>query len=103
MTFFNCYITGSLAVPTVKPEESAFISTSAPGASVISDSTTKENEHQVELSDGSVRLKKKNIRRRVNSALFTPESASSVRQSPRLKVYHLLYFLNCISCFLTKV
>ncbi|XP_004515887.1 kinetochore protein SPC25 homolog isoform X2 [Cicer arietinum] len=83
--FQEAFAQGSLAVPTVKPEESAFISTSAPGASVISDSTTKENEHQVELSDGSVRLKKKNIRRRVNSALFTPESASSVRQSPRLK------------------
>ncbi|CAK8563001.1 unnamed protein product [Lathyrus sativus] len=77
---------GSSVRTTVKPEESAFISSSAPGSSGRSDSTTTENEHQVEFSDGSALLKRKNTRTRKNLALLSPDSASSVRQSPRLKV-----------------
>ncbi|CAL5198233.1 unnamed protein product [Lathyrus oleraceus] len=77
---------GSSVRATVEPEESAFISSSAPGASCRSDSTTTENEHQVEFSDGSALLKRKNTRTRKNLALLSPDSASSVRQSPRLKV-----------------
>ncbi|GAU21940.1 hypothetical protein TSUD_110790 [Trifolium subterraneum] len=77
---------GSIVSTRVEPGESAFISSSAPGTSVRSDSTTTENEQQVELSGGSTQIKKKNIRRRKSLALLSPDSASSVRQSPRLKV-----------------
>ncbi|WJX94365.1 hypothetical protein P8452_75787 [Trifolium repens] len=77
---------GSIVSTRVEPEESAFISSSAPGTSIRSDSTTTENEQQVELSGGSAQIKKKNIRRRKSLALLSPDSASSVRQSPRLKV-----------------
>ncbi|GAU21939.1 hypothetical protein TSUD_110800 [Trifolium subterraneum] len=76
---------GSIVSTRVEPGESAFISSSAPGTSVRSDSTTTENEQQVELSGGSTQIKKKNIRRRKSLALLSPDSASSVRQSPRLK------------------
>lgn len=76
---------GSLVLTTVNPGESAFISSSAPGTSVRSDSTTMENEHEVERSGSSAQLKKKQVRRRKSLAPLSPDSASSVRQSPRLK------------------
>lgn len=63
-------------------QESAVMSDSAPLLSIStirSYSPTKENEHQGEP-------KKKNTRRRVESAVLSPGSASSIRQSPRLKV-----------------
>ncbi|GAU35822.1 hypothetical protein TSUD_155970 [Trifolium subterraneum] len=77
---------GSIVSTRVEPGESAFISSSAPGTSVRSDSTTTENEQQVEHSGSSAQIKKKNIRRRKSLALLSPDSASSVRQSLRLKV-----------------
>lgn len=91
---WNYNKTGSSVLTPVEHEESAFVSASAPVASVRSDSTTKENEHQVEFSEGNTQFKKQNIRRRVKTVL-SPGSASSVRQSPRLKVRinHQLYFL----------
>lgn len=76
---------GSLVLTTVNPGESAFISSSAPGTSVRSDSTTMENEHEVERSGSSAQLKKKQVRRRKSLAPLSPDSALSVRQSPRLK------------------
>lgn len=76
---------GSLVLTTVNPGESAFISSSAPGTSVRSDSTTMENEHEVERSGSSAQLKKKQVRRRKSLAPLSPNSALSVRQSPRLK------------------
>ncbi|XP_061360385.1 kinetochore protein SPC25 homolog isoform X2 [Gastrolobium bilobum] len=79
---------GSLILTTVEHEESAFISTSAPILSVSyvrSDSPTKENEHRSEPTEGNTQFKKQNVRRRVKSAVLSPGSASSVRQSPRLK------------------
>jgi hypothetical protein len=45
-----------------------------------------ENEHEVERSGSSAQLKKKQVRRRKSLAPLSPDSASSVRQSPRLKV-----------------
>ncbi|XP_058755803.1 kinetochore protein SPC25 homolog [Vicia villosa] len=83
--FQQTLVQGSLVLTTVEPGESAFISSSAPATSIRGDSTTTENEHQVELSDGSAQLKKKNSRRRKSVALLSPVSASSVRKSPRLK------------------
>ncbi|XP_058736170.1 kinetochore protein SPC25 homolog [Vicia villosa] len=83
--FQETLVQGSLVLTTVEPGESAFISSSAPGTSIRGDSTTTENEHQVELSDGSAQLKKKNSRRRKSVALLSPVSASSVRKSPRFK------------------
>ncbi|KAJ1376649.1 Chromosome segregation protein Spc25 [Sesbania bispinosa] len=80
---------GSSVLTTVGHEESAFVSASAPVlsmSSVRSDSTTMENEHQVEPTEDNTQFKKQNVRRRVKSALLSPGSASSVRQSPRLKV-----------------
>ncbi|CAK8562218.1 unnamed protein product [Lathyrus sativus] len=65
------------SVSTVEPGESAFISTSAPDTSIRGDSTTTENEHQVELSDGSAQLKKKKLRGRTSLALLSPDSATS--------------------------
>ncbi|XP_057421534.1 kinetochore protein SPC25 homolog isoform X2 [Lotus japonicus] len=74
----------------VAHEESAFISASAPVlsmSSVRSDSTTKENEHRDEPAEGDTQIKKKQLlHRRVKSGVLSPGSASSVRQSPRLKV-----------------
>ncbi|CAJ2664330.1 unnamed protein product [Trifolium pratense] len=75
---------GSIVSTRVEPGESTFISSSAPGTSVRSDSTTTENEPQVELSGSSAQTKKKNIRRRKGLALLSPDSASC-RQSLRLK------------------
>ncbi|CAI8609100.1 unnamed protein product [Vicia faba] len=84
--FQETSVQGSLVLTTVEPGESAFITSSAPGTSIRGDSTTTENDQQVELSDGSAQLKKKNNRRRKSLALLSPDSASSVRKSPRLKV-----------------
>ncbi|KAI5418436.1 kinetochore protein SPC25 homolog isoform X2 [Lathyrus oleraceus] len=86
--FQETLVQESLVLTTVEPGESAFISSSAPApdTSIRSDYTITENEHQVELSDGSAQLKKKNNRRRKSLALLSPDSASSVRKSPRLKV-----------------
>ncbi|KAL5064609.1 hypothetical protein RYX36_026346 [Vicia faba] len=77
---------GSSVRTTVEPEESAFISSSAPGVSGRSDSTTTENEHQLEFCDGSALLKKQNTRTRKNLAVLSSDSASSVRQSLPLKM-----------------
>ncbi|XP_039689723.1 kinetochore protein SPC25 homolog isoform X2 [Medicago truncatula] len=92
--FQEALVQGSLVLTTVNPGESAFISSSAPGTSVRSDSTTMENEHEVERSGSSAQLKKKQVRRRKSLARLSPDSASSVRQSPRLKnsaklMYHM--------------
>ncbi|RDX60439.1 hypothetical protein CR513_61420, partial [Mucuna pruriens] len=79
---------GSLVVTTGEHEESAFNSASAPVlsmSSVRSDFLGKENEHQVGPTEGNTKFKKQNIRRRLKSAVLSPGSASSVRQSPRLK------------------
>ncbi|KAL2321796.1 hypothetical protein Fmac_026175 [Flemingia macrophylla] len=80
---------GSLAATTGEHEESAFNSASAPVlsmSSVRSDFPGKGNEHQVEPQEGNAEFKKRHIHRRLKSAVLSPGSASSVRQSPRLKV-----------------
>lgn len=97
--FYNYNKTGRLVLTTVEPEESAFISASAPVllmSSVRSDSLTKENEHQVETTEGYTHIKKQNVRKRGKSAVLSPGSASSVRRSPRLKVWIKLV-VSCIS------
>ncbi|KAK7265657.1 hypothetical protein RJT34_33280 [Clitoria ternatea] len=79
---------GSLSVTGGKHEESAFISASAPVLSMSSarsDSSTKENEQEVEPTEGSSQYKKQNVRRWLKSTVLSPGSAVSVRQSPRLK------------------
>ncbi|KAL2319807.1 hypothetical protein Fmac_028776 [Flemingia macrophylla] len=45
----------------------------------------KGNKHQVEPTEGNAQFKKCHIHRRLKSAVLSPGSASSVRQSPRLK------------------
>ncbi|KAL2341154.1 hypothetical protein Fmac_009094 [Flemingia macrophylla] len=45
----------------------------------------KGNEHQVEPIEGNAQFKKCHIHRRLKSTVLSPGSASSVRQSPRLK------------------
>ena len=55
-------------------------------SSARSDSTTEETDNRVEAAEGNTHINKKHIRRRVKSAVLSPGSASSVRQSPRLKV-----------------
>ncbi|KAH1246205.1 Kinetochore protein SPC25 [Glycine max] len=71
---------GSLSMTTNEHQESAFMSASAP---VLSISTiTEGNENQDEPIKGNAHLQKQVNRRRVKS----PGSASSVCQSPRLKV-----------------
>ncbi|KAK7291615.1 hypothetical protein RIF29_06907 [Crotalaria pallida] len=70
-------------------EESAFISAFATVLSMSSaksDSPTKEKEHQVEPTDIDTNTKNQNVQKRGRSALLSPVSASSVHQSPRLKV-----------------
>ncbi|XP_020225812.1 kinetochore protein SPC25 homolog isoform X2 [Cajanus cajan] len=80
---------GSLSMITNEHQESSFISASAP---VLSESTirsyspTERNEHQGEPTKVNARLQKQVNWRRVKSAILSPDSASSVRQSPRLKV-----------------
>ncbi|CAJ1974885.1 unnamed protein product [Sphenostylis stenocarpa] len=81
---------GSLSMTTNEHQESAFISASAP---ILSISTiTEENEHQGEPTIGNTHLQKQVNRRRVKSAILSPGSASSVRQSPRLRVRIKLAF-----------
>ncbi|XP_047175314.1 kinetochore protein SPC25 homolog isoform X2 [Vigna umbellata] len=78
---------GSLVETAGEHEESAFNSTSAPVlsmSSVRSDFPGKENEHQVEPTEGNTKVGKKHVNRRLK-AVLSPGSASSVRQSPRLK------------------
>ncbi|KAG5046228.1 hypothetical protein JHK86_015634 [Glycine max] len=71
---------GSLSMTTNEHQESAFMSASAP---VLSISTiTEGNENQDEPIKGNAHLQKQVNRRRVKS----PGSASSVCQSPRLKI-----------------
>uniref|UniRef100_A0A0R0K9W8 Kinetochore protein SPC25 n=1 Tax=Glycine max TaxID=3847 RepID=A0A0R0K9W8_SOYBN len=73
-----------LSMTTNEHQESAFISASGP---VLSISTiTEDNDHQDEPTKGNAHLQKQVNRRRVKSAILSPGSASSVRQSPRLKV-----------------
>lgn len=79
-------------------EESAFNSASAPVLSMSSvrrDFLGKENEHQAEPTEGNKQFKKQNVHRRLKSSVLSPGSASSVCQSPRLKVWvdQLLYLL----------
>jgi len=87
---------------TNEHQESAFISASGP---VLSISTiTEDNDHQDEPTKGNAHLQKQVNRRRVKSAILSPGSASSVRQSPRLKVRIklVLYLLSLILCFRTR-
>lgn len=77
-------VQGSLSLTTNEHQESAFISSSAPILSVSttrSYSPTEGNEHQGEPTKGNTHNP-----RRVKSAILSPGSASSVRQSPRLKI-----------------
>ncbi|XP_028231539.1 kinetochore protein SPC25 homolog isoform X2 [Glycine soja] len=79
---------GNLVVTKDEHEESAFNSASAPVlsmSSVRSDFLGKENEHQAEPIEGNKQFKKQNVHRRLKSSVLSPGSASSVRQSPRLK------------------
>lgn len=78
---------GSLVVPTGEHEESTFNSASAPVLSMASVRTgflAKENEHKVEPTESNTTFKKR-VHRRLESSVLSPGSASSVRQSPRLK------------------
>ncbi|KAG5049885.1 hypothetical protein JHK85_010988 [Glycine max] len=84
---------GRLSMTTNEHQESAFISASGP---VLSISTiTEDNDHQDEPTKGNAHLQKQVNRRRVKSAILSPGSASSVRQSPRLKFLHqfIAFFL----------
>jgi len=87
---------------TNEPQESTFISASAPVSSILT--ITVGNEHQGEPTKGNTHLQKQVNRRRVKSAILSPGSASSVCQSPRLKVRIklALYLLNLMSCFSTR-
>ncbi|XP_028769952.1 kinetochore protein SPC25 homolog [Neltuma alba] len=79
---------GSVASLNSEHQESAIISTSAPDLSISSfrsDSPTKKNENQVQPMKGERPTKKQTLGRRVTSAALSPGSASSVRQSPRLR------------------
>uniref|UniRef100_A0A0R0FIT7 Kinetochore protein SPC25 n=1 Tax=Glycine max TaxID=3847 RepID=A0A0R0FIT7_SOYBN len=79
----------NLVVTTDEHEESAFNSASAPVLSMSSvrrDFLGKENEHQAEPTEGNKQFKKQNVHRRLKSSVLSPGSASSVCQSPRLKV-----------------
>ncbi|QCD81038.1 kinetochore protein Spc25 [Vigna unguiculata] len=79
---------GSLVETAGEHEESAFNSASAPVlsmSSVRSDFLGKENEHQVEPTEGNTKVGRKYVHRRLK-AVLSPGSASSVRQSPRLMV-----------------
>ncbi|KAG4929900.1 hypothetical protein JHK86_046861 [Glycine max] len=55
-------------------------------SSVRRDFLGKENEHQAEPTEGNKQFKKQNVHRRLKSSVLSPGSASSVCQSPRLKV-----------------
>ncbi|KAL2340932.1 hypothetical protein Fmac_008872 [Flemingia macrophylla] len=80
---------GSLSVITNEHQESSFISASAPVLSIstiTSYSPTEGNEHKGEPTNDNTHLQKQVNQRRVKSAILSPGSASSVRQSPRLKV-----------------
>ncbi|XP_061362946.1 kinetochore protein SPC25 homolog isoform X2 [Gastrolobium bilobum] len=80
---------GSLSMTTNEHQESALISASAPALSIStirSYSPTTVNEHQGEPTESNMHLRKQNTQRRVKSALLSPGSASSVHQSPLLKV-----------------
>ncbi|KAK4264060.1 hypothetical protein QN277_029399 [Acacia crassicarpa] len=54
-------------------------------SSFSSDSPTKKNENKVQASEGDRSFKKQTLKREAISAALSPGSASSVRQSPRLK------------------
>ncbi|MED6105967.1 hypothetical protein PIB30_000758 [Stylosanthes scabra] len=72
---------------TVEHEESVLMSTSAPVLSMSSarsDTTAEGNDDRVEPVKSNTHIKK-HIQRRVKSGILSPGSASSVRQSPRLK------------------
>ncbi|RDX61826.1 hypothetical protein CR513_59902, partial [Mucuna pruriens] len=79
---------GSLSMKTNEHQETTSISASAP---VLSISTirsyfpTEGKEHQGEPIKGNTQLLKQVNRRSVKSAILSPESSSSVCQSPRLK------------------
>ncbi|CAJ1943803.1 unnamed protein product [Sphenostylis stenocarpa] len=78
---------GSLVVTAGEHEDSAFNSASAPVlsmSSVRSDILGKENEHEVEPTEGNPQVKKQYVRGGLK-AVLSPGSASSVRQSSRLK------------------
>lgn len=89
VNFYNFNQTGNVAPINSEHQESAFISTSAPDLSISSfrsDSPAKKNEDQVQPTEGERFFKKQNRGRRAISSVLSPGSASSVRQSPRLKV-----------------
>ncbi|XP_027339336.1 kinetochore protein SPC25 homolog [Abrus precatorius] len=86
--FQESVMQGSLSMMTKEHQESAFISASAPSFSIStirSYSPTKGNEHLGGLAKGNTHLTKQHSPRKVKSAIVSPGSASSVRQSPRLK------------------
>ncbi|KOM40451.1 hypothetical protein LR48_Vigan04g064900 [Vigna angularis] len=93
---------GSLSMTTNEHQESTFISASAPVFSTLT--ITEGYEHQGEPTKGNTHLQKQVNQRMVKSAILSPGSASSVCQSPRLKVRIKLafYLLNLISCFSTR-
>ncbi|KAI9108786.1 hypothetical protein K1719_020091 [Acacia pycnantha] len=79
---------GSVVSLNFEHQESAIISASAPDLSISSfrsDSPTKKNENQVQPTKGERPPKKQTLGRRAISAALSPGSASSVRQSPRLR------------------
>ncbi|XP_054775724.1 kinetochore protein SPC25 homolog isoform X2 [Prosopis cineraria] len=55
-------------------------------SSFRNDTPTEKNENQVQPAKGDRTFKKQTLKRRAMSAALSPGSASSVRQSPRLKV-----------------
>ncbi|KAK4264367.1 hypothetical protein QN277_025557 [Acacia crassicarpa] len=85
---FQEAVHGSVASLNFEHQESAIISTSAPDLSISSfrsDSPTKKNENQVQPTKVERPSKKQSLGRRAISAALSPGSASSVRQSPRLR------------------
>lgn len=87
--FQEAVVQGSLSLTTNEHQKSTFISSSAPILSVSttrSYSPTEGNEHQGEPTKGNTHIQKQVNPRRVKSAILSPGSASSVRQSPRLKI-----------------
>ncbi|XP_054805178.1 kinetochore protein SPC25 homolog isoform X2 [Prosopis cineraria] len=79
---------GSVVSLNSEHQESAIISTSAPDLSMSSfrsDSPSMKSEDEVQPTKGDRPSKKQTLGRRVISAAISPGSASSVRQSSRLK------------------
>lgn len=90
------------------------ISASAPAFSVSterSESLAKIGEHQIQYGEGNSQFKKPNHGKGSKYALLSPRSASSVRRSPRFKVFpsgfigfcFLLIFVCCLCTWLTPV